>query len=662
MNKILFISIYLFNSGNCFVFNGLKSNKIKLNLKMNELNDLNNYNPSKIINNLVKTSKEIDQWSINEFFNEVKNKHVEGVTIIADKNNNINGLVAIDSTIDIKNENLHFVESGVNQISDVLLNTILNNDIAYDVIHKTENYNVGTIFLNVIGIYILLNVLGLVLQNIDSNTGFSSPFNNNMMGGTTPNLLKNSNNELISRENINTNFSDVAGCDEAKNELEEIVDFFKDPEKFTNAGAKVPKGVLLEGPPGTGKTLLARALAGQANVSFISVSASEFVQMFVGLGASRVRDLFNNARQNSPCIIFIDEIDAIGRNRGGNMNSGGNEEREQTLNQILTNMDGFDKLTNVVVLAATNRADILDKALTRSGRFDRKVKVGLPNIENREKILKVHLRNKKVDNETDFSEISKLTSGFSGADIENMANEAVILALRNETSIINTNYLIKAFEKITIGLPLNTTKKLNENNLVSYHEAGHTLTACLFKEFFNVVKVTTQSNTNGAGGYTLFTTNEYYNNYPTKKYYLAYLIVTMAGRAGEIVYNNKINKNVLTNYDNLFNDKNLDITTGASSDIKQATKISKDIIKQFGLRDNDNIIFMDNNNILSESSKMLINNEINNLINDALKKAIAIIEKNIDNFNNIAIKLKENVNIDEKYLKTLDINYLEINY
>ena len=655
MNKILFIYIYLFNSGNCFVFNGLKSNKIKLNLKMNELNDLNNYNPSKIINNLVKTSKEIDQWSINEFFNEVKDKHVEGVTIIADKNNNINGLVAIDSTIDIKNENLHFVESGVNQISDILLNTILNNDIAYDIIHKTENYNVGAIFLNVIGIYILLNVLGLVFQNTDSNTGLSSPLNNMM--SRTPNSLKNENNALISHEDINTNFTDVAGCDEAKNELEEIVDFFKEPEKFVNAGAKIPKGVLLEGPPGTGKTLLARALAGESGVSFISVSASEFVQMFVGLGASRVRDLFNNARQNSPCIIFIDEIDAIGRNRGGNMNSGGNEEREQTLNQILTNMDGFDKLTNVVVLAATNRADILDKALTRSGRFDRKVKVGLPNIENREKILKVHLRNKKVDNETDFSEISKLTSGFSGADIENMANEAVILALRNETSIINTNYLIKAFEKITIGLPLNTTKKLNENNLVSYHEAGHTLTACLFKEFFNVVKVTTQSNTNGAGGYTLFTTNEYYNNYPTKKYYLAYLIVTMAGRAGEIVYNNKINKNVLTNYDNLFNDNNLDITTGASSDIKQATKISKDIIKQFGLRDNDNIIFMDNNNILSESSKMLINNEINNLINDALKKAIDILEKNIDNFNNIAIKLKENVNIDEKYLKTLEINY-----
>jgi len=658
MIKKLFLCVCLLNSVNGFVLNGITSNLItnnKINLKMNEINDLNNYNPSEIVNNLVKTSKEIDKWSINEFINQVKDKHVNGVTIITDTNNNINGLVAIDSTIDIKNENLHFVESGVNQVSDILLNTILKNDIVYDIIHSNVgNFNVASLFLNIIGVYIFLNILGVVFQRLNPNSDLGSPFNNNIMGGSTPNSLKNSNNQLISYKNINTNFSDVAGCDEAKNELEEIVDFFKNPEKFVNAGAKIPKGILLEGPPGTGKTLLARALAGEANVSFISVSASEFVQMFVGLGASRVRDLFNNARKNSPCVIFIDEIDAIGRSRGANMNSGGNEEREQTLNQILTNMDGFDKLTNVVVVAATNRADILDKALTRSGRFDRKITVGLPNIENREKILKVHLRNKEFSNETDFSEISKLTSGFSGADIENMANEAVILALRNKTSIINTDYLIKAFEKITIGLPLNNNKKLDENNLVSYHEAGHTLAACLFNEFFNVVKVTTQSNSNGAGGYTLFTTNEYYNNYPTKKFYLAYLIVTMAGRAGEIVYNNKINKNVSTSYDNLFNDKNLDITTGASSDIKMATKISKDIIRQFGLRDKDNIIFMENNNILSESSKNLINTEINNLINDALKNAIIIIEKNIDNFDNIATKLKENINIDEKYLKTLD--------
>lgn len=655
MKKSLFIYLCLLNSINSFVLNGFKTNKINLNLKMNEINNLNNYNPSEIINNLVKTSKELDKWSVNEFIDQVKDRHVEGVTIIADTNNNINGLVAIDSNIDIKNENLHFVESGVNQISDILLNSILNNDVVYDIIHKNvENLNVGSLFLNIISIYILFNILGIIIQRLNPNLNIGSgnflSKNNNMMG------LSN-NNGFIKNDNINTNFSDVAGCDEAKNELEEIVDFFKNPLKFVEAGAKIPKGVLLEGPPGTGKTLLARALAGEANVSFISISASEFVQMYVGLGASRVRDLFNNARKNSPCIIFIDEIDAIGRSRGSNMNSGGNEEREQTLNQILTNMDGFDKLTNVVVIAATNRADILDKALTRSGRFDRKVTVGLPNIENREKILKVHLRNKKYSNDTDFTEICKLTSGFSGADIENMANEAVILALRNKTSIINTDFLIKAFEKITIGLPLNNKKNVNENNLVSYHEAGHTLAACLFNEFFNVVKVTIQSNTNGAGGYTLFTTNEYYTNYPTKKFYLAYLIVTMAGRAGEIVYNSKINNNVTYNYNNLFEDNYLDITTGASSDIKMATEISKTMIKHFGIKSNDNIIFMDNDNMLSESSKSLINNEINYLINNAIKKAVEIIEKNIDNFNDIAIKLKENVNIDEKYLKTLEINY-----
>ena len=253
MIKKLFLCVCLLNSVNGFVLNGITSNLItnnKINLKMNEINDLNNYNPSEIVNNLVKTSKEIDKWSINEFINQVKDKHVNGVTIITDTNNNINGLVAIDSTIDIKNENLHFVESGVNQVSDILLNTILKNDIVYDIIHSNVgNFNVASLFLNIIGVYIFLNILGVVFQRLNPNSDLGSPFNNNIMGGSTPNSLKNSNNQLISYKNINTNFSDVAGCDEAKNELEEIVDFFKNPEKFVNAGAKIPKGILLECPP-----------------------------------------------------------------------------------------------------------------------------------------------------------------------------------------------------------------------------------------------------------------------------------------------------------------------------------------------------------------------------------------------------------------------------
>ena len=232
---------------------------------------------------------------------------------------------------------------------------------------------------------------------------------------------------VIDSSDIDSNFDDVAGCDEAKYELQDVVEFLKSPEKFAEAGAKVPKGVLLEGPPGTGKTL-ARAVAGEAIVSFIQISASEFIQMFVGVGASRVRDLFKMAKENSPCVVFIDEIDAVGRKRGEQFGGGGNEEREQTLNQILTNMDGFEKSDSVIVLAATNRADILDSALTRSGRFDRQVVVGLPDVSGRRKIIDVHLRNNILEENTDLDEIATLTSGFSGADIENMANEAAILA------------------------------------------------------------------------------------------------------------------------------------------------------------------------------------------------------------------------------------------
>ena len=264
--------------------------------------------------------------------------------------------------------------------------------------------------------------------------------------------------------------------------------------------------------------------------------------MFVGVGASRVRELFNLAKENSPCVVFIDEIDAVGRKRGEQFGGGGNEEREQTLNQILTKMDGFEKTDSIVVLAATNRADILDSALTRSGRFDRKVTVGLPDVNGRRKILDVHLRDKFVEENTDLQEIAALTSGFSGADIENMANEAAILSLRQNKTTINSTNLVDAFEKITIGLPrLSKSVLKEEEELVAYHESGHTITALLFKDIFDVRKVTINANTNGAGGFTLFTPKELYNSYATKKYLLANLIITMGGRAGEILLYNKNN-------------------------------------------------------------------------------------------------------------------------
>ena len=494
----------------------------------------------------------------------------------------------------------------------------------------------------------------------------------NNLGGGNPMSSGNQPSSSFRKNDINITFADVAGCDEAKYELEEIVDFLKSPEKYKSAGAKVPKGVLLEGPPGTGKTLLARAVAGEANVTFIQVSASEFVEMYVGLGASRVRDLFTIARQNTPCVIFIDEIDAVGKKRGdAGDGRGSNDEREQTLNQILTSMDGFKQTESIVVLAATNRADTLDPALTRSGRFDRKVRVGLPDVSGRRKILDVHLKRKKVMPNTDLDEIAILTSGFSGADIENMANEAVILALRENNSAINSTNLIDAYEKITIGLPM-TSKPADkmQDELVAYHESGHAISAMLFRDFFDVRKVTIQANTNGAGGYTLITPKEHYMSYPTKKYILADLIVAMGGRAAEMVLYNVIKQDEFymgkSNYssDKIFSGvRDLDVSTGASRDLKHADVIARNFIDVFGYyNDGDSVNRMlptpDNSQTsLSENKKSEIDAAVIDLINYGLDRAIDIIEHNLDTFNTLASNLIDKKSVDIKYLDTLNVTY-----
>ena len=656
----LFNCIYSYNIG----FN-YKNNKF-LNIKMN----LPEYKPSVIINQLAKTSNQIDNWNINELISNIDKHDITSVTLIK-RDGIINGLVAIDS--DVKDgllpslNNLHFVESGIPKMNDIILDKIINNNIYYDIIQAPES-NMGlfasglNILSNIFIIYFLFSIITNVLQRFNGGNG----------GGGLPGMMnQNINNKdiLIDPTMIDTRFIDIAGCDEAKYELTEIVDFLQNPEIYTIAGAKVPKGVLLEGPPGTGKTLLARAVAGEAGVSFISISASEFIQMFVGIGAARVRNLFETARKNQPCVIFIDEIDAIGRKRGEQFNSGGNEEREQTLNQILTNMDGFTKSESIVVLAATNRADILDSALTRSGRFDRKVTVGLPDKQGRKAILDVHLRNKQVDKKnTDYDEIAQLTSGFSGADIENMANEAIILALRENKTTINTEYLLKAFEKITIGLPLsNQIINVEKDQLVAYHEAGHTLTALLFKDIFTVRKVTINANTNGAGGYTLFTPMEKYTQYPTKKYFLANMIVAMGGRAAEIVlYNNVSNPIVENNYSNdlLFGDiEDLSITAGASQDLKQIDRLARQYIELFGIDGNNNIeypIIQSPNNgytMLSDKTNRDIEKNVVKLTNMALKQAINIILSNYDSFVMIADKLIKKREIDEMFLCDIDIKY-----
>ena len=633
-----------------------------------------NYDPDKIINSLAKSSEILDKWSVNDFLNEIGKKHIESISLLKTVGSeDINALVAIDKNhpnINPDLENLHYLETGVQKINDIIIDSIIKNDVYYKILQTPDQSSQVSGVPNIVGF--VLNGLFLyfiltIIINLFQRFGGGGPGGG---GGMNPmNMGKVQTNGVINSDEIDTSFEDVAGCDEAKYELEEVVEFLKSPERFEVAGAKVPKGVLLEGPPGTGKTLLARAVAGEAGVSFIQVSGSEFIQMFVGVGASRVRDLFKLAKENSPCVVFIDEIDAVGRKRGEQFGGGGNEEREQTLNQILTNMDGFEKSDSIIVLAATNRVDILDSALTRSGRFDRKVQVGLPDIGGRRKILDVHLRNKFVEPDTDLEELAALTSGFSGADIENMANEAAILALRQNKTTINTTNLVDAFEKLVIGLPkISKDSNPEEEELVAYHESGHTLMALLFKEFFDVRKVTINANTNGAGGYTLFSPKEKYNSYPTKKYLLANLIVSMGGRAAEILLYSKImgkNDDVSYNNKKLFRMiNNLDITTGASQDLKQADSLARSYIELFGIESFDNSqmpkMVQNPNNpylTLSETTKTEIDDYVLYLINFGLNSALNVLEANLDEFNKLASDLIIKRSVDLKYLNQLNISY-----
>ena len=646
------------------ILNVINSNNIVMTV-------MPNYDPDKVINSLARSSEILDKWSINDFLNEIGKKHIESISLLKSVGGkDINALVAIDNkhpNINPDLENLHYLETGIQKMNDIVIDSIIKNDVYYKILQTPDQSSQVSGVQNIVGFILNGFVLYLVITIV---INLFQRFNGGGGGGMNPmSMGKVQTTGVINSDEIDTSFKDVAGCDEAKYELEEVVEFLKSPKRFEVAGARVPKGVLLEGPPGTGKTLLARAVAGEAGVSFIQVSGSEFIQMFVGVGASRVRDLFKLAKENTPCVVFIDEIDAVGRKRGEQFGGGGNEEREQTLNQILTNMDGFETSDSIVVLAATNRADILDTALTRAGRFDRRVQVGLPDISGRRKILDVHLRNKFVEHDADLEEVAALTIGFSGADIENMANEAAILALRQNKTTINTTNLVDAFEKLVIGLP-KITKDTNPEGekMVAYHEAGHTLTALLFNEFFDVRKVTINPNTNGAGGYMLFTPKEKYTNYPSKKYLLANLIVSMGGRAGEILLFDKIvnkNENITYNNKKLFkNIKNLDITTGASQDLKKADNIARNYIEIFGIESFDNsqmseMIQTPNNPYLtlSETTKTSIDNYVLKLINFALSSALDILESNFDEFNKLASDLIVERTIDINYLTELNITY-----
>nr|YP_009399180.1 Cell division protein FTSH [Taenioma perpusillum]ARW68577.1 Cell division protein FTSH [Taenioma perpusillum] len=415
-------------------------------------------------------------------------------------------------------------------------------------------------------------------------------------------------------------FDDVAGIDEAKEEFEEIVTFLKKPEYFTSVGAKIPKGVLLIGSPGTGKTLLAKAIAGEANVPFFSISGSEFVEMFVGVGASRVRDLFKKAKENAPCIVFIDEIDAVGRQRGTGI-GGGNDEREQTLNQLLTEMDGFEGNTGIIVVAATNRADILDSALLRPGRFDRQVTVSIPDFKGRLSILKVHARNKKVDENISLNIIAKRTPGFSGADLANLLNEAAILTARRRKNYITLKEIDDAIDRIVAGMEGTPLIDSKSKRLIAYHEVGHAIVGTLLKDHDNVQKVTLIPR-GQARGLTWFTPSED-QNLISRSQIKARIMGALGGRAAEeIVFGNA------------------EITTGASNDLQQVTSMARQMVTRFGmsnigplsLENTDSNPFlgrsMAGNNDYSDEISIKIDKQIQDIIQECHYKTLEIIKNN----------------------------------
>ena len=584
-----------------------------------------------------KNSKTDSGYTIVDFQAEVSEDLIGSVEIYQNKEIPT-GTVYI--TYRQTNEEKEFYVSDVNKVQQIIMSKG-NGNIRLELHDVSGQSNVWTWLPTVVLIVVLLVVVMIFMANMSGAGGGGGAGGGKMMNfGKSRAHMSNENDQKYT-------FKDVAGLEEEKEDMAEIVDFLRNPKKYNTLGARIPKGVLLEGPPGTGKTLLAKAVAGEAGVPFFSISGSDFVEMFVGVGASRVRDLFEDAKKNAPCIVFIDEIDAVARKRGSGL-GGGHDEREQTLNQMLVEMDGFGTNEGIIVLAATNRVDILDPAILRPGRFDRKVMVGRPDVKGREEILRVHVRNKPLSDDVDLHEIARTTAGVAGADLENLMNEASICAAQQNRQFIKKEDVDKCFVKIGIG----GEKKSRlvpekERKITAYHESGHAILFHLLSEVGPVHLVSIIPNGRGAGGYTM-PLPENDNVFMTKKHMLQDIMVSFGGRiAEELIFG--------------------DITTGASADIKQATQTAQAMVVKYGMSEKVGLINYEVNSEeevflgrdlgharnYSEKVAAMIDKEVRRIMDECYQEAKLIIESHIDVLHRCAAALLEKERINRAEFEAL---------
>lgn len=571
-----------------------------------------------------------DELSYEEYISAISDTSVEKNIIVGQNANTPTGSIRIFSEDSSFKYDVYYVSDVTKEIE-----FLKSKNIDFKVLNVESNIS----YLPYIQIVLTIAVLILFMRFL---FGMRRTIENGPFDGMENGPFESSRSPKSNMTNTSEyRFSHVAGLSEEREELEEIVDFLKAPQKYSDMGARIPKGVILVGPPGTGKTLLGKAIAGEAGVPFFSIAGSEFVELYVGVGAARVRSLFKEAKQNAPCIVFIDEIDAVARRRGAGL-GGGHDEREQTLNQLLVQMDGFEKNSGVIVLAATNRVDILDPAILRPGRFDRKIYVGLPDVKAREDIFKVHASNKKLSDDINFGDYAKVTVGFSGADIENMMNEAAILAAKENSAYINDNILNRSLIKISVGKEKKSRiVNPDDRRITAYHEAGHAILVreCSTAGKINVISIIPTGNS--AAGYTLSTPED--EEHYTKKMMLEEIMVLLAGRTAEEIALD-------------------DITAGAVSDIQRATKVARNMVVRFGMSEKLGIIdysqsddevmlgrdFGHTKNFSEETAKF-IDEEVKRIIDECHKKTADIINSHRDVLDRCANLLleKEKIVYDE---------------